>query len=316
MALTFTQSRDQLITDAFELIGVYGVGRTVSNEDMSFASNCLNKMVKAWEVRGLHLWTKGEAILIPIQYTAKYSLGTVYCADLSNITLMQTQNTYSAATTSITVNSTTGMNTNDYLGVQLANGAIYWTTVASITNSTTFVLAVGLPSAVNSLAMVYDITTLLPKPLRITNARLQRGFDKGVTSTLYDLPLTSLSYSEYFDLPIKTSNGIPNQFHYNPQNTAGYLYLWPRPTGQDQRIRFSYERSIADLDNSTDNFDFPVEWLECITWQLALRLCPAFGKDQKMVNSIQTVAQDMYQNLLFWDNEITSMQMSPDRPNG
>ena len=62
MTTTFTQTRNSLITDSLQLLGVYGVGRTVSSEDMSIGVSMLSKMVKAWGAKGLHLWAKQEAV--------------------------------------------------------------------------------------------------------------------------------------------------------------------------------------------------------------------------------------------------------------
>ncbi len=41
----FSQTRAELIQDAFQILGVYGIGRTVSAEYNALASNILNKMV-------------------------------------------------------------------------------------------------------------------------------------------------------------------------------------------------------------------------------------------------------------------------------
>ena len=53
------------------------------------------------------------------------------------------------ATTTIIVNSTSGMSAGDRVGIKLDSGAIHWTTIDSIstTNTTTFVVAAILPGA-------------------------------------------------------------------------------------------------------------------------------------------------------------------------
>lgn len=314
--VTFTQSRDQLIQDAYQLIGWYGLGRQLSAEDVTFASNMLNKMLKAWEGRSLHLWTKAEAVLYPTQYTGSYAIteSDVYCTDATTQVVTQTSATAAAGASLLTVSSTTGMSAGMYIGVQLSTGALQWSTISVVNSSTTVTMVATLTSSVNSLAMVYSFATMLPKPLRIINARLVRGFDNGSTSTLYEIPLKLISYDEYFSLPVKTVNGVPNQLHYNPQVSTGMMYLWPRPTVYDQRIHFSYERAIDDMTLSSDNFDVPQEWLECITYQLAIRLGPACGKFQRTQELIPA-AQSMLHNLLEWDTENTSVFLSPNRRN-
>ena len=72
----FSQTKADIISDAFQLLGVYGIGRTVSAEDTTLASNFLNKMIKAWAVKDLHLWEKTEGVLYITPYEEQYSLGS------------------------------------------------------------------------------------------------------------------------------------------------------------------------------------------------------------------------------------------------
>jgi hypothetical protein len=74
---------------------------------------------------------------------------------------------------------------------------------------------------------------------------------------------------------------------------------------------FTYERVVEDLTNTSDNFDFPPEWLEALTYQLAVRLCRPFGKPAAL-KELFPLASLMLQKLLDWDSEICCIQMSPD----
>jgi len=60
----FTQTRNEIVYDALQLIGVYGVGKTISAEDMNFSVNILNKMIKSWEGKDIHLWKMVEGVLM------------------------------------------------------------------------------------------------------------------------------------------------------------------------------------------------------------------------------------------------------------
>lgn len=312
----FTQTKNQLILDAYQILGIYGVGRTISSEDMTFASSMLNKMVKSWGTKGLHLWCKEEGVLYLDQYASEYSLGSAstdaYCTTASDEIITQTSGVQAAAATSIVVDSTSGMAANDYIGIVLDSNDIHWSTISSVTDSTTLVIANALPSASSGDNNVYTFTNRITKPLRIISARLTRGYDAGSTSTRYDTILGECSYQDYFNLPSKDSNGIPVQYHYNPKLDSGKMYLFPRPNDCEYRVRFTFERIIEDLDNTSDNFDFPGEWLEPLTYQLALRLGPAFGKDQRTMSVIGPMATALLENLMAWDTEITGFSMMPD----
>lgn len=312
----YTQTRDQIILDAFQLLGVYGIGRTVSAEDNTFAASLLNKMIKSWGARGLHLWTKEEGILYLTPNVAHYSLGNASTdskATLASDEVMtQLNGALATSSTAVTVDSTTGMTVGDYIGIVLTDKTIHWTTIATLPTSTTLTLTLATTGAASDNAYVYTFTSKIYKPLRILDARRRQGVDTGATSNILDIPMTSLAYQDYMQLPVKTSGSTPNQFMYNPKLTSGNLYLWPRPTDGSERIVFTFERIIEDLDSASDNFDFPGEWLETLTYQLALRLGPAFGKDQRTMQSILPLAQSLYEGLLNWDSEITEVKFMPD----
>lgn len=301
MSTNFTQTANQLILDALQLIGVYGIGRTVSAEDQAVAMSFLNKMVKAWSSQGLHLWAKQEATLFVAQNTAQYTLGTAYAANADDV--VSTTLSADAAGTSLTVASTSGMTVGDYIGVVLDDKSLQWSTISTIPSATS--LTVGTSVTASSGNNVYTFTTKITKPYRILDARMLNGD--------IETPLTMISYEDYMMLPLKTSSAaISNQMHYAPKVSTGTVYLWPRPSDCNYQVNFTYERVLTDLDEASDTFDFPTEWLEPLTFQLALRLGPVFGRDQKVMAVIGPLAAEMMRNLLDADQEITSVLLQPE----
>lgn len=311
----FSQACNALITDALQLIGVYGIGRTVSSEDMTLGRNALNKMVKAWATQGLHLWAKSEGVLYLDQYVAKYSLGNASgdakVTAVSDEVITQLNGALATSATSATVDSTTGMTVGDYIGVVMSDNDTHWTTIATLPTSTTLTLTTGVSGACSDNAIVYTFTSKIYKPLRVTGARLVRGIDSGATSSKVENIINLVSYQTYFEMPMKTANGVPNQLHYNPNIDNGTVWVWPRPSDTNYRVEFSYERQIQDLDTATDDFDFPSEWLEPLTWQLAVRLAPFFDREKKL-NTIMPIAVAMLDGLKNWDSENTGIQIIPD----
>ncbi len=307
----YNQTRYDIITDALTLLGVYGVGRTISADDMDVGNRFLNKMVKAWSTKGLHLWAKEEGVLYLTQYKGEYILDpsstSVYFTKKSDEVTTKLNANMAASATNVTVLSTTGMTVGDYIGVVLDTKTLHWTTIAAIPTSTTLTLITGVPSVASSGGFVFTFTSKGEKPLRILDARLVQGMDLSSSTTQSELGLESISYEDYFSTSSVTNNGTPNQFHYNPKITTGKVFVWPRPTNCSMRIQYSYERVLEDFDNTTDNPDFPAEWLEPLTYQLAVRLGPVFGKDERAMTVLYPIASVMLENLLNWDNEITSI---------
>lgn len=311
----YNETCTEIVTDAYELIGVSGLGRTLASEDMSKGVRFLNKMIKSWTKQGLHLWTKEEGVVYLTPYEASYSLGNAtdnaYATNISDEIITKLSSSLVTNATSVTVLSTTGMLVGDYIGIVLTDKTVHWTTIAAIPTSTTLTLTLGVASASASGNLVYTFTNKLYKPVRILSARLVSGYDSGSSSTITEILMSPISYSDYMDYPMKTANGNPNQYCYDPKLTKGNLYLWLRPNDGNYRVHFTYERYIEDMISLINTPDFPQEWLEPITWQLALRLGVAYGKKQR-VSEILPIASMMLQNILDADVEITSIFSSPE----
>lgn len=310
-SVNYTQTRNDIIHNAYRLIGVYGIGRTISAEDMETASQFLNMMIKTYQADGLHLWAKEEAYLFLADNTANYTLSSdstsARACLRSDAVITELSAAAAASATSLTVESTTGMATSDIIGVVGDDDTVTWTTISTIHTSTTLTIASGLTSASASGNNVYTFTSRINKPLRILSARRVTGGPDSPSA----VPLVMLSHEEYYNIPTKETNGSPTQFYYNPDLTTGQLSLWPRPDDPETYIEFTFERMLEDFDAATDNADFPSEWLECLVYQLAVRLAPQFGKSN-MLESIGPMAKDLYDKVSGFDQEPASIKFMPD----
>lgn len=70
----FTLTRDEIIQEALEQIGAIGIGDTISATDITTCSRTLNMMIKAWEAKGIHLWTLTEMSVALVVAQATYTL--------------------------------------------------------------------------------------------------------------------------------------------------------------------------------------------------------------------------------------------------
>lgn len=317
-SVNFTQTRNEIITGALELIGVSGIGRTVSSEDMALASSSLNLMVKSWQAQGLHLWTKEEGVLFAATNTGEYKLNNTSsdarATNWSDAVLTLLDGALAASATAVTTDTTVGMAVADIIGIIQTDGTLHWDTIASVPTSTTLTLTTGLTSAASNNANVYTFTNRVNKPLKIHSMRRVRGIDSTSTDgSSIAIPMIKLSHSDFYDLPSLGSNGNSTHFHYDPDLLDGTVYLWPRPDSPTLYFRFTYTRMLENFDSSTDNADFPVEWLEAIKYQLALRIAPPFGKESKVSALVLSMAQDLLQQMKDWDTEVVSIYLMPDK---
>ena len=310
-SVNFDQTRNELIQDALALIGVYGVGRTISAEDMNFSANMLNKLVKTYQAAGLHLWAKEEAYLFVEDNTGEYTLSadatSARMCSRSDAVITELSTAAVASATTLVVDSTAGMTAADIIGIVNDDDVVDWTTIVSVDSATGLTITAGLTGACAINQNVYTFTSRVNKPLRILGMRRVTGGPSSPSS----IPMMTLSHQEYFDLPNKELNGNPTHFYYNPDLTTGNLYMWARPSTPETYFEVTFERQLEDFDGSTHTPDFPSEWLECLTYQLAVRLAPAFGK-LNVIPVLAPLATELFDKVSSFDTEVNSISLIPD----
>jgi hypothetical protein len=222
-SINYNQTRNEIISDSLQLLGVIGSGETATANDITLCSNFLNKMVKAWQAQGIHLWKQTTQSVTLVAETYSY--------------------------------------------------------------------------------------TLSPRPLEVISSRYH--YSSGL-----DREMKKLGRSEYDRLPTKTtSTGPSTAFHYTPGLTSGTLLIWPVPTSSEtsDTVVVTYMQSIEDFDAAGDNPDFPAEWLECLTFNLAVKVAPAFGITLSKANpDIVMNAQQSLADLQAWDSEEGSVRITPN----
>lgn len=316
----FSQTRNEVILDALSLIGCNSIGKDPSASDLDVCNRFLNKMIKAWQTSGLHMWTKTEGILFLEPYVGQYDLGllTTRFAVRDSVVTTTLTNTAIVGATTINVTNSVGMVPNSAIGLVGNNGVIGWYTIQSIPSSTSVILTTPVSVSVNSTQLVYSYSQQAGKPLRMLDARTLMGIDNGPLGTsLTSTPLALVPYQNYWNIGMTSAaSTIPNQGTFLPKDLEGRFYIWPKPINGDKRIQITYERMIDDMDTARDSFDFPSEWLRPLTFNLAVDVCTIFGKEQKGA-TLAGRASMMLQELLDWDVEVTSISFQPDlEPNG
>lgn len=184
----------------------------------------------------------------------------------------------------------------DFIGIELDDGTLQWTNIgAALSTTTTLIDALTDTVAVDN--HVYSYTSKTPRPLEIIEARLHDSSDR-------ERPLLIKSRNEYMSLSDKTSTGQANQIYYDSQTINGIMNVWPACSSVKEYIKFTARLPIQNLESTTDDFEVSAEWFEPISWNLAVRLYPKYGKliDQ----SVAMMAMDMKENAKGFDREYQS----------
>ncbi len=302
----FSMDRNTVITSAWRLLG-FRDPTTPTPDEIIHINRNLNMMLKSWQNQNVGLWLTRTLYLIPVHETASYNMSSTG----ANVTTSLVETELSAAAvlgaTSITVDSITGILNNDFIGIQLDDGTRQWTTVSGTPSGYAVTLAAALTgaAAIDNTVKVY--TTKAQRPLRIIEARW-RDADGN------DTPLTVGNRDDYISIADKTTVSTPNIVYYDPQLTTGVLYVWPKPETVDGLIVLSAVYPIQDMDAATDDFEVPVQWLEAVIYNLAVRLAPQWP-EQVSIQYFRELKEQAYlslENAKMEDREV-SYTFVPDR---
>jgi hypothetical protein len=171
-------------------------------------------------------------------------------------------------------------------------------------DTTTFTVAAGT----NVYTVGVGQTVNIPKPLRVVQA--QYTVSGGV-----NILMNVMSRYDFENLPSNNSliRGLPVNLYYQPLNTTGVIKLWPTPIDSSTTISIGYQAPFEDMDNSTDAFDFPSEWIMPLIYNLAWVLAPEYGIPPTDRNILAQEAKYWHDYVLSMGSEEGSVTFQPDR---
>ena len=147
-------------------------------------------------------------------------------------------------------------------------------------------------TSVTPTASTASISLSTANPYRVVDCRFRN------TSSI-DTPMEELTRQEYYDIPQKTSTGIPTSWYFDPQRDTNTLYIWPVLSSvTTETIRFTYQRRYEDVDDLSNDIDVPQEHLSVVGFNLAARLADNYGKAGPHVDRIVARAQQLLEEAL------------------
>lgn len=299
---SFNYTRDQIIRAALRKLGAIQAGETPGAQLTTDCADQLNAMVKHWMTSGIHIWTETEAILYTQVGQAAYPLGasvptSVYTINTTTVTTAE----LAAGATVIPVASSYLAENGGTVGITLDSGEVQYTTISSFTSTTITIPNPGLEDSAQSAQLVYMVTDGIVRPLRIPAARRWDSLSQ------IETPLTVLSRLDYQAQPNKNSLGTVSMWFYDPKggaNVNGMLYLWPAPSDTtNNNVKFTWYRPIQDFNTASNTPDLPQEWINCLTWNLALNMAPEFGVSSDVFTIIKSQAESALDDCRGWDRE-------------
>lgn len=310
-SIDFTVTRDDIITEALEQLGVLGEGEIPTAAQITSANRTLNMIIKAWQADGLNLFAVDTLFLFPQKGQSQYVLtntsGTHFTRNFvsSTVSLAVADGT---SASQIRVESLEGMSEGDYVGVYSEDGTMQWRRIVFFNESFNGINVnqefVG-PIAEGAHVVAY--TTPAQRPMKLVEAYF-RNLSSGM-----NIPVMVTPRRTYDILSPVAQSGVINQVYYDPQVVYPALHVWPIPTSTPSYLRLVVQRTLSDVDDATNNFDLPQEWYMPLAYALALAMSTKHGVPPSTYQMIEREAMRYYEMARGFDSELyTSIQFQPD----
>ncbi len=306
----FTINRDELNKDALIEANVIEPTEAPSNDINAHATRTLNMMLKAFHADGLQLWLKRDATMFLEKDKTLYTLSNTG-DHITEDTVVETavKVAISTSDTSIDIDATASFTAGDYIGVEVDDGTVHWTTVASVTDSDTLVLTDAIDGAAAVDNVVYGYTNKIQQPLKLYDAFYSQWSS---ATQRYDRPMAIYSQEEYWSLSDKTAEGEPTNIMFMPQLNAAEVRLFQEPSDVKDYLKLILLFPMSDMDSATDNFEVPSYWYEAIKYNLAYRLIGTWGGPPDRRAELKRMAKETKDEAMAFDVENTSVFFQPD----
>src|SRR3990167_8153682 len=280
----FSTTRDTIINDALLYIGAVGEGETPAAAAVTESARMLNMLMKSWAGDGMPLWSLKRGYILPFTEESSISTSSHVVTNYDSTTISADE---ASGQTTLSVTTSTNMAASDQIGIEMDDGTMHWTTISSVPDSTSVIIATAIDDTAAAGNYVYWYTAsadrIPVRPLRVTDANILKTSDNSSWEITVD------ERTDYYNLGNRTTEGTPNRIYYNPilgtraadptssSTWYGEFFVYPRFNSGDYVIEFTYHEPMQDFDASTDNPYWPQEFYLPLMMELSALLGPRYG---------------------------------------
>ena len=273
-SINLTATRDEIITEALEQLGVIDVGGTPSSSQLTSCGRTLNLWLKNMQADEVNIHAIQKTYLFLQKNVNEYLLGStaIYSTAINQTTLKVAG---AATDTTIDMTSTTNAADNSQHILKLDDGNNEFLTQNGAVSGDTMtfdVPAAGLTSVASILNTIYHFksTEAANRPMKIV-----RAVRRTVDGT--DIPVEVLTLDEYAFLSDKTTDGVAINLYYRPEVGLTRVRVWPEPNPATDYLVLWVQRTLEDFDAAGDDADYPQEWYWWLSLGLAIAVHRKFG---------------------------------------
>jgi hypothetical protein len=276
---SFNVTRDDIVREAMINVGKLDPDESPTPRESTDCVLKLNLIVKQWMGKtdfapGLKTWTRRRSALFLSNATGQYSVGPVATGWATTYARTTTTAPTAGGGGSVTLAATAGVVIGYNIGIQLASGNLFWTTVSNLVGSVaSLTAAIPVASSVASGAVVYAYQTAAQQPIDLEAVVLRDQNNE-------DVPMKIMIQEEYDALPSKTdlsNTSDPTAIYLEYQLGNSNLFLDVAAAFDVTKyLVVTYLESIQDITNPLDNPEFPPEYFQPLCWELAKQIAPMF----------------------------------------
>ena len=321
-SVDFNPARDTIIKRALRMVGGYSAEGDPTAAQITDANTVLDIMLKEW-IQDKFLFLRQQATLFLNEGQTVYTLGNTSQTGFSHCATSYVQTNVATASLasagSVVLDSITGMTNAGFIGIEDDDGTIEWFYGTFSGTTATLFSDVGVSAAdtmdaaaaVGNVAYYHSVASQIQRPTELFSAS-RKAYDSTAADGT-DTPIQIVSRSDYLSYSAKTSSGKIVSVYYDPQMDAGKLYVWPTSDSCQDKLVLDVSRPMSDMDTSTDTFDFPIESLNAITYNLALELEPEYPLSGNAYQKLRDQALRKKDSLMAHNRDMSSTIITFER---
>jgi hypothetical protein len=251
---------------------------------------------------GLKLHTRQRITLFLAVGQQTYLVGPAATDSMSSTQVGRTtiSNAEAAGQTVISITSniditsypgtTITMTSGDFVGIELDDGTIQWTTISG-TPAATMTINNALTDSAAAGNFVWWFTSRAQRFPYLENAVLRN-------SDFNDTPLDVFTQVQQYEANVaKFADGDPVCILVEPLRLNTRITLDSQPTDITKQLYLTVFYPSEDYDSLSDDIAFPQEAFNFLHWELAFALSPSVGRWTPEMTQLRTEARSMYLNL-------------------
>jgi hypothetical protein len=186
--------------------------------------------------------------------------------------------------------TTITMTSGDFVGIELDDGTIQWTTISG-TPAATMTINNALTDSAAAGNFVWWFTSRAQRFPYLENAVLRN-------SDFNDTPLDVFTQVQQYEANVaKFADGDPVCILVEPLRLNTRITLDSQPTDVTKQLYLTVFYPAEDYDSLSDDIAFPQEAFNFLHWELAFALSPSVGRWTPEMTQLRTEARSMYLNL-------------------